>query len=596
MTKREQLLRGISVSQGFASGRAFVHQAGFLELNEVVLDPGAVEAEVGRFRAALAAARADLDKLRGRVAEEMGQEFAEFIDVQLALVSDADVVERTERFIREKSRNAEFAYSEVLRGMASRVADSRPKLFRERALDLFDAGARVLQHLLGDDPPSLLAIPEGSVLVTRDLPPSEAAMLNPKRVVGLVLEAGGRTSHTAIMARAKNIPAVVGVEGVTRRTREGEPVLVDGYRGLVVVRPTARRQRSYEQDVARHRRHQQSLSRLADANPVTADGKMLDLSANIEFLAEARAALDNGARGVGLLRTEYSYLARLRPPTEDEQYEMLAETARLFDPMPVIVRTFDLGGDKVVPGYSEPNPFLGWRGIRLCFDNPGMFRDQLRAILRASAYGNVKVMFPMVSTVEELRRARLLLQKAQAELRKQGIEFDENIEVGVMVETPSAAIIAARLARECSFLSIGSNDLTQYTLAVDRGNERVAELFDPFHPAVLHLIKRTIDAAHDSGIWVGLCGEFAAEPLGILVLIGLGIDELSVAPAAIPEVKNIIRSVDTESAREIMAAAMALATPLEIRRLLRHEMYRRFPKLAEFVFELEKGESNHAEK
>jgi phosphotransferase system enzyme I (PtsI) len=588
LTKREQILRGISVSHGFASGRAFVYRPYLPELVETVIAPGAVGGELVRFRKALAASRADLEKLHERVTSEMGRDFAEFIDVQLALISDADVVERTEKFIEEKSRNAEFAYSEVLRSIARQVTDARPKLFRERALDLYDAGARVLQHLLGDEPPSLHAMPEGSVLVARDLPPSEAALLNPRRATGLVLEGGGRTSHTAIMAKAKEIPAIVGVDGAARRVLDGQPVLVDGYRGMVVVRPTAKRVKSYESDRARYQRHRRSLSRLVDEEAVTADGKVLDLSANIEFLAEARTALANGARGIGLFRTEYSYLARLRPPTEDEQYETLAEAAKLFEPMPVIVRTFDLGGDKVVPGYVEPNPFLGWRGLRLCLDNPGMFRGQLRAILRASAHGNVKVMFPMVTSVEELRRARLLLQEVKAELAQERARFDENIEVGVMVETPSAAIMADQLARECSFLSIGSNDLTQYTLAVDRGNERVAELFDPFHPAVLFLIRRTIDAAHERGIWVGLCGEFAAEPLGILVLLGLGIDEISVAPAALPEVKNIIRSVDTESAREMMDSAMALSTPLEIRRLLRREMHRRFPKLAEFVFELEK--------
>ncbi|MFO7676353.1 MAG: phosphoenolpyruvate--protein phosphotransferase [bacterium] len=589
MTRREQILRGVSVSPGFASGRAFVYQAWLPELVEKVVEPGRVDPEVKRFKAAVEAARAELTALRERVTKEIGRDFADFIDVQLALIADADVVAQTERFIRERFRNAEFAYSEVLRGIARQVSETRPRLFRERVPDLHDAGARVLQQLLGEEPASLHAMPEGAVLVARDLPPSEAALLNPRRVVGLVLEGGGRTSHTAIMARAKEIPAVVGVDGVTKRAVDGQPMLVDGYRGLVVVRPGAKRVRAYEDDVARYKRHRRSLSRLADEDPVTADGKVLDLSANIEFLAEARTALAGGARGIGLFRTEYSYLARLRPPTEEEQYETLAEVARLFDPMPVIVRTFDLGGDKVVPGYGEANPFLGWRALRLCFDNPALFRGQLRAILRASAHGNVKIMFPMVSALEELRRAKLMLEEEKAELARKQAQFDENIEVGVMVETPSAAIMADRLARECSFLSIGSNDLTQYTLAVDRGNERVAGLFDPFHPAVLELIRQTIDAAHERGIWVGLCGEFGADPLGILVLLGLGIDEISVAPAALPEVKNIIRSVDTDSAREIMNAARGLNTPLEIRRLLRREMHRRFPKLEEFVFELERG-------
>ncbi|HDR00500.1 MAG TPA: phosphoenolpyruvate--protein phosphotransferase, partial [candidate division WOR-3 bacterium] len=532
MISRERILRGIPVSLGFASGRVFVRPDYLFDFPETVVEPAAVAEEVERLRNAVAAARDDLQQLHERVTREMGRDFAEFISVQLAFVTDADLGEQAERFIREKTRNAEFAYSTVLKEMTGRMAGARPVLFRERAPDLFDAGARVLQHMRGDEPQSLLEAPEGSVLAARSLPPSEAALLNPDRVAGLLLETGGRTSHTAIMARAKEIPAVFGIKGMTRRVRDGQSVVVDGYRGMAVVQPTERRLRSYRDDITRYRRHRRSLSRLVDEDAVTADGRVLDLSANIEFLAEARAALDNGARGIGLFRTEYMYLARLRPPTEDEQYDTLSEVARLFDPMPVIVRTFDLGGDKVVPGYSEPNPFLGWRGLRLCFDNPEMFRDQLRAILRASAHGNVKVMFPMVSSVEELRRARLLLQQAKTELARKGTRFDENLEVGVMVETPAAAIMATRLAQDCSFLSIGSNDLTQYTLAVDRGNERVAELFDPFNPAVLQLMKQTIDAAHETGIWVGICGEFAAEPLGIMVLLGLGIDEISVAPAS----------------------------------------------------------------
>jgi len=444
-----------------------------------------------------------------------------------------------------------------------------------------DVGTRVLRHLLGEDFPSLHNLAAGSVIVAHDLPPSEAALLDARIVKGLVLEGGGKTSHTAIMAKAKEIPAVVGVGPVSHEIRDGEQVIVDGYRGMAVLRPTRTRLRAFESDVELHRRQRRSLSRLTAEEPVTLDGKMIDLSANIEFVVEAEAAVKYRARGVGLFRTEYIYLAKRRPPTEDEQYALFARVARMLKPWPVIIRTFDLGGDKVIPGYAEANPFLGWRALRLCFDNPELLKGQIRAVLRASTVGNVKMMFPMVSTLDELRRAKLFVEDARRELKRDGIRFDRQMEVGVMIETPSAALTADRIAAECSFLSIGSNDLTQYTLAVDRANERVAPLYDNLHPAVLQLIGRTVEAAHRAGIWVGLCGEFASDPLGVLVLLGLGIDELSVAPGLLPETKRIIRSIDAGSASEVVAEALRLGTAREVKRLLSHELRVRFPKLAQ---------------
>jgi len=583
---KELILRGMPVSRGFARGRVFVYRQYLPELSERRLKVKETAAELRRFRAAVEQAKAELGVLHQRVKADMGRDFAEFIDVQLALVADEELLRETEHAIRENRQNAEYAYAETLKRLTRPMTGAAASLFRERALDVLDVGSRVLKHLLGEAFPSLHSVEAGTVVVARDLPPSEAALLDSKRVTGLVLECGGKTSHTAIMAKAKEIPAVVGVESVLREVNEGQEVVVDGYRGLAILDPTPRRLVSYQADIELYNRHREVLAGLAAQEAVTLDGKMLDLSANIEFLAEARTARRNGARGIGLFRTEYLYLSRLTPPTEDEQYEVLAEVARSMKPGPVIIRTFDLGGDKVVPGYAESNPFLGWRGLRLCLDNLEFFKRQLRAILRASAHGTVKVMFPMVATIEELRRAKLVVASVKRELKRERVEFDENIELGVMVETPSAALLAGRLARECSFLSIGSNDLTQYTLAVDRGNERVAGLYDHFHPAVLELIRMTIAAAHNAGIWVGLCGEFAGDPLGILVLVGLGIDELSVSPALLPEAKKIIRSIDSDTAREIMQAAMKLSTALEVRRLLRRELHRRFPKLAEFIFEI----------
>ena len=581
--------RGVPVSPGFAQGVSQVYRPYAPALKEVVLGPGQVADELKRFRQALHAAERELHTLHTQVKRDLGSDFADFIEVQLTLLHDEEVIKNTEAFIREALRNAEFAYARTVKSMSEPVAKSDVPLFRERMLDIADVSNRVMRHLLGDDSRSLLEVAPGTVIFAHDLPPSEAALLDPRRVVGLVLEAGGKTSHTAIMAKAKEIPAVMGAGTICDAVTDGLRVLVDGFRGVAIINPTKSRLHAYDDEIERRRVFRESLSALATTQPVTVDGRTIDLSANIEFIAEAKAAKRYGARGVGLFRTEYMYLAKRRQPTEEEQFLVYAEVARMFKPYPVIIRTFDLGGDKVVAGYTEANPFLGLRAIRLTLNRLDLFGDQLRAILRASAFGNVKVMFPMVSTIEELRRAKLEVERAKGVLKARGVEFDPDFEVGVMVETPSAAIMADRLARECSFLSIGSNDLTQYTLAVDRGNEHVAKLFDHLHPAVLYLIKKTIDAAHQQGIWVGMCGEFASDLLGMLVLLGMGVDEMSVSPGMIPEAKGIIRNIDGGVAAEIVAQALKLGTALEVQRLLRREMDRRFPHLAGFQFEENKG-------
>jgi phosphoenolpyruvate-protein phosphotransferase (PTS system enzyme I) len=584
--RQERNFRGIPVSPGFVLGRAFVYRAQTPVVTETAIEPGRVEAEVRRFQKSVRAAEKELRGLHAQVKRDLGADFAEFIAVQLSLVADPEALTQTEKFIRDNLRNAEFAYAQTLGKYAAALAGSNATLMKERVLDISDVSNRVLRQLLGERAPSILDVEPGAVVVGRDLPPSETALLDPRRVVGLVLEAGGKTSHTAIMAKAKELPAVMGVGPMLDSVPDGAPLFVDGSRGLAILNPTPNRLRAYEEEIRKRADHVATLSKLDDEEPVTLNDKTIDLSANIEFMAEARTAKRHGARGIGLYRTEYMYLARRRAPTEEEQYAAYTEVAKLFKPYPVLVRTFDLGGDKVLPGYSEPNPFLGFRAIRVMFEHPELFRVQARAILRASAHGNVKMMLPMVATIEELRRAKLMLERAKRELAAEGQPFDEGFELGVMVEIPSAAIMADRLAQECHFLSIGSNDLTQYTLAVDRGNERVAKLFDHFHPAVLHLIKLTIDAAHRQGIWVGLCGEFASDPLGILLLLGLGIDELSTSPGALPEAKNLIRSIDTEVAAEVAALAMKQATALEVQRLLRRELDRRFPELARSLQQL----------
>jgi phosphotransferase system enzyme I (PtsI) len=428
--KLEKNCRGIPVSPGFALGTAHVYRQYAPAPAERVLEPSEVADELKRFRQALAAAGRELHTLHTQVKRDLGPDFADFIQVQLTLISDEEVIKNTEAFIREARRNAEFAYSQTVKLMSEPVAKSADPLFKERMLDIADVSNRVMRTLLGDDSRSLLEVEPGTVIFAHDLPPSEAALLDPRKVAGLVLEAGGKTSHTAIMAKAKEIPAVAGTGPLCFAVTDGQKAFVDGYRGLAILHPSANRLRAYDDEIERRRIYRQSLSALLTRDPVTMDGRTIDLSANIEFVAEARAAKRYGARGVGLFRTEYMYLAKRRPPTEEEQFLVYAEVAKLFKPYPVIIRTFDLGGDKVLAGYTEANPFLGLRAIRLTLGRLDLFGDQLRAILRASALGNVKVMFPMVTTIEELRRAKIEVERAKSALKTRGEAFDPDFEGG----------------------------------------------------------------------------------------------------------------------------------------------------------------------
>lgn len=583
MQPKERILRGIPVSAGFVIGKAFIYENIFPQLTATAISDAEVNKELARFERAITQTEVELKELYEQVKREMGRDLAEFIALQIALLKDRETIEQTKDFILTKKVNAEYAYAEVQKKLAAPVAASSVTFFRERFADILDVAHRVLRNLLQDELPSIHEIQNGSIIVTHDLLPSEAALLDKSRVLGVITEIGGKTAHSAIMVKAKEIPAVMGLENITKQIKSGESVILDGFRGIVVLNATKKRMEFYKQELAKLERRKKYLFQLKTVDPITKDGKFIDLSANIEFVAECFAAQQYGARGIGLFRTEYLYLAKRRLPTEEEQYKIFAEVATAMKPYPVIIRTFDLGGDKVIPGYSEANPFLGWRAIRFCFENKELFKSQLRAILRASAVGNVKVMFPMVATLEELKRAKLLLNEAKKELANQKIPFDEQMEVGVMVEIPSAALKADGLARECNFFSIGSNDLTQYTLAVDRTNERVAKLYDHLHPAVLKLIKETIEAAHRHNIWVGLCGEFAADPLGIVILIGFGIDKLSVTPASVPLAKEVIRILDTNKAAAIANHTLELNTSLEVTRYLQKAINDQFPQILELI-------------
>jgi phosphotransferase system enzyme I (PtsI) len=576
---KEKLIKGLPASKGIGEGKVFIYETKKIQVFQTPIMSVYLKDEIERFEKALAKTRIDLLEVKKRINQEIGVDFAEFLDAQVLMLEDKSIVDLVKKQIVDEKKNAEYIYHQVISNYAQKLGESKDPYLRERVADIWDVGMRVLRNLLGLAHSSVLEAPDGSVLVAHDISPSEATLINPRHVVGIATEIGGRTSHTAITARALQIPAIVGAEGLTSKVSNGELVIVDGDRGILIKDPSASRKHLY--DIARKKvvEEEKALSPYCDLKPETRDGRHIDISANIEFFAEANQAKKYGAWGVGLFRTEFLYLTRKGNPSEEEQYKVYSGLAKAMKPHPVIIRTFDLGGDKIFSDYHEANPFLGWRAIRVCLEDQEFFKIQLRAILRASVSGNVKIMFPMVATYEEIKRINLIFGEVKKQLRSAKTDFDNDIQLGIMVETPSAAVICEALATEVDFFSIGSNDLTQYTLAVDRGNERVSQLFDHFHPAVLRLIHKVIGCGHKSNIWVGLCGELAADALAIPLLVGFGINELSMSPFSIPRAKLILRALTIPECEDIAKGTLVLRTALEVRNFLRREVRKRFPAL-----------------
>jgi phosphotransferase system enzyme I (PtsI) len=464
--------------------------------------------------------------------------------------------------------NVEWVFQEVATNYAETLSKIDDPYLRERALDIEDVTRRVIRNLQGKAPKAFLALTEPHILVAHNLTPSDTATMNRERVLGIATDLGSRTSHTAIMARSLNIPAIVGLHDVTEKLETGQHVLLNGTDGLLVVDPTAETLARYGELESKRVQITQKLAELRETKSTTRDGRHIVLSANIELPGDVDAVAANGAEGIGLYRTEFLYLNRTTLPTEDEQYETYRKVAERVSPDPLIIRTFDLGGDKLASGAAdvgdELNPFLGWRAIRFCLENIDIFKSQLRAILRASAVGNVKIMFPMISGVGELRRALSVLAECKEELRRTGSTFSDATEVGAMIEIPSAALSADILAREVDFFSIGTNDLIQYTIAVDRVNERIAHLYEPTHPAVLRLLKMITDAGRANDIWVGVCGEMAGDIALTPLLLGLGMDELSAGATLVPRVKRAVQSLTIPECRQLVDEALELETPSEI--------------------------------
>jgi phosphotransferase system enzyme I (PtsI) len=573
----EKKFHGVGVSPGIARGTAFVHtldEEDEAPLRQITEEE--IPAEIARFEAALVVTREQILDMQRRIATAIGAKDASIFDAHLLVVEDRTLIDEVLRNLTRDKQNIEHVFLQVANRYAKTLGELDDPYLRERALDIHDVARRVIHNLLGKSGQILSSITAPHILVAHNLTPSDTAQMNRSLVLAFATDIGSKTSHTAIMARSLNIPAVVGLHNVSTEIATGDHVLLDGYNGFLIVNPSDQTLWEYGELEVKKGKVEEKLTELRETVSTTRDGRHIVLSANIELPEDIDVVLKSGAEGIGLYRTEFIFLNKTEMPSEDEQYEAYHKVANAMPSAPVIIRTLDLGGDKFMSKLEMPgelNPFLGWRAIRFCLERVDVFKTQLRAILRASAAGNVRMMFPMISSLEELRRANEVLEQCRAELRSEGRPFNEHMEVGAMIEVPSAAIAADSLAREVDFFSIGTNDLIQYSIAVDRGNERIAHLYQPTHPAIVRLLKIIIDAGHAHNIWVGVCGEMASEVVLTPLLLGLGVDELSTGAGAVPRVKRAVQSLEmgvcmklVEDIKGLDSSALILARCEEVAR------------------------------
>jgi phosphoenolpyruvate-protein phosphotransferase (PTS system enzyme I) len=571
---------GIPASPGIVMGPAFVLRLELPRVPHIAVSGGAeVEHEVARFDAARRAAQERIREIQRQTVDRLGHVEAQIFEPQILMLDDPELVDGTVAYVRENHLSAARAFELRMLELQSEWSRSGHPMIMDRLNDLVDIQMRVMRGLLDMDDPdvSLGAIDDPVILVARDLTPTITVQLDRDRILGLATDAGTRTSHSAILARSLGLPAVVSLGDLSSSVATGDQLVLDGREGRVIIQPTDTEKQLYRERDFKIREWEQELILLAHLDAVTPDHQPVLLRANIDLPSEAAIARSHGARGIGLYRTEFFVVGRSTAPEEEEQYLCFREVLDAFPDDAVYIRTFDLGGDKF-PAFlhmpPEENPFLGWRAIRVCLDTPDLFRPQLRALLRATAHGDVRIMLPLVTEISEVRRTRHMLEEEAKRLEDEGIPFNAGYKVGVMIETPAAALTAAELARYADFFSIGTNDLVQYTLAVDRGNGRLAPLYNPFHPSVVRLLERTARAGRDAGIEVSVCGELAANPLGVFLLLGLGINAISVAPTSLPEVKKVIRSVPAVDARDAVSRAMRAPTSDEIIAILKGELSR----------------------
>ncbi len=575
-----KIKKGIGVSPGVAIAPAKVLDAEEYRIPHRHVGADDVAGELARLEGALVASAEELTDLRDRAAERLGAEIAAIFDFHLALMADRLLVEKMREMINRDRVTAEFAAATVLRDYARELRRDAPEAVADKDKDVYDVEKRILRQLIGQSRESLSALEQDVVLLARDLTPSQTANLGRKHVLGLAIDAGGRTSHTAIVAKARGIPAVFGLNDVTSSVNVGDTVIIDGNRGVVIINPDEATIAQHRQFGRRLAEKEHELDRQRDLPAITLDGHEITLLGNIEFPEEAQSVLDKGGQGIGLYRTEFLYLKTETEPTEDDHYQAYRQVLETMRGRPVVIRTLDLGADKYTQARTpvpERNPMLGLRSIRFCFQHLDIFKTQLRAILRASVDADLSIMFPLITNVMELRQAKMILRDVMEDLEEEGVHVRLDVPVGMMVEVPSAALQCNQFAAEVDFFSIGTNDLIQYTLAVDRGNERVAPLFTAAHPAVIRLIKEVIRAGQRHDVGVSLCGEMASTPEYTLLLLGMGLRTFSVAPPALPEVKKLVRSVTLEHARRVARQVATFDSDKEIVRYLRDQVRQVMP-------------------
>ena len=565
------MITGIPASPGIVFGKALVLKEEKIVLDFQKISEDQIDAEVARFYAGREAAVEQLNSIHQRALKSLGEEKAAIFEGHLMILEDEELEEEILDYLRLHKVNASVAASKIIDQQVEMLSEIDDEYLKERAGDIRDIGNRLIKNILGMHIVDLGDIAEESILVAYDLTPSETAQLNLEKVLGFITDIGGRTSHTSIMARSLELPAIVGTNDVTARVNTGDYLILDAVNNRVYVNPTQAEIDELKTLEAKLAEEKAELAKLKDLPAVTLDGHKVEVVANIGTIRDCEGAHRNGAEGVGLYRTEFLFMDRDQLPSEEEQFIAYKEVVEAMEGRLVVLRTMDIGGDKELPYLNLPkemNPFLGWRAIRIALDRREILRAQLRAVLRASAFGKLAVMFPMIISVEEIRELKSVLETLKAELRAEGKAFDENIQVGVMVETPSAAVNAKFLAKEVDFFSIGTNDLTQYTLAVDRGNELISHLYNPMSPSVLGLIKQVIDASHAEGKWTGMCGELAGDERATLLLLGMGLDEFSMSAISVPHIKKLVRHVSYQEAKALADEALHKPTAAEIEQLI----------------------------
>lgn len=565
------MISGILASPGIAFGKALLLKEDEIVIDRKKISADKVDQEVERFLSGRAKASAQLEVIKTKAGETFGEEKEAIFEGHIMLLEDEELEQEIIALIKDKHMTADAAANEVIDGQATALEELDDEYLKERAADVRDIGKRLLRNILGLAIIDLSAIQDEVILVAADLTPSETAQLNLKKVLGFITDAGGRTSHTSIMARSLELPAIVGTGSITAQVKNGDYLILDAVNNQVLINPSNEQIEALRSLQAQVAEEKAELAKLKDLPAITLDGHQVEVCANIGTVRDVEGAERNGAEGVGLYRTEFLFMDRDALPTEEEQFAAYKAVAEACGSQAVIVRTMDIGGDKELPYMNFPkeeNQFIGWRAVRIAMDRKEILRDQVRAILRASAFGKLRIMFPMIISVEEVRALKKEIEIYKQELRDEGKAFDESIEIGVMVETPAAATIARHLAKEVDFFSIGTNDLTQYTLAVDRGNDMISHLYQPMSPSVLNLIKQVIDASHAEGKWTGMCGELAGDERATLLLLGMGLDEFSMSAISIPRIKKIIRNTNFEDAKVLAEQALAQPTTDELMTLV----------------------------